>query len=247
MGIDQSVQVGRTALDIAQFAEMRQVHGARRIRHKQIDGRVHRDRVELYGCRGRKDELAAVDIHFAIGKAKCIAGKDGIAAAIDDADVMSRVPWRIEAQQLATGKVDARFVRRLDDAQSLDGDDFAVHAANLGRSIYGSGTSNEFGRIRHVAGAARVHNQSRRREGAHHRASTASMIEVYVRKDDVVDAFGTEIHRFQCLHDARERIIGAGVYNRYAAILDDEMNRRMQMAHVSGVDCTDSVRVMKNL
>lgn len=169
-----------------------------------------------------------------------VARENAAALAVDDADVVPRVPRRIEAQQLAAGEVEAQFVRRFDDARGVDRQHLAVQAAHFGRAIDGGGAGHQLGGIGHVPRAARVHHEAGVGEGAHHRAGAAGVVEMDVRQDHVIDALRRQIERGQRPLDRAQRFVVAGIDDRGAAFSDDRWEwlpqRRTNVAGIEGID-----------
>ena len=247
MRIHQSMQSFCMLFHVAQFTEMREIHHSRREGHQQIDRPVHGLGIELNGCCGWKSKLTAVSIEFPVRKAKGVAGKDSVAATIDDTDVMSRVPRRIQAEEFSRTQANNGFVRCLYNPARLDREYLAVQAANFRRPIDGGCPGYQFARISHMPRAPRVDDEACIRKRAHKRAGPSCMIQMNMGEDDVLDAVFSQAHRFQGRQHLRQRIVCSRINDCDAALFDNKVDRRMQVPDIAGINGTDTMSVVKNL
>ena len=81
-----------------------------------------------------------------------------------------------------------------------------------------------------------MHDQARIREGRHHRAGAAGMVEVDVREQHVIDAFRCQAQRGERFLRARQAGVAAGVDEGGAAVIDDQVDGGQLVAHIAGVE-----------
>jgi len=105
---------------------------------------------------------------------------------------MARMPRRVETQQSPTGKIDAQFMRRRNDARRVDRQNLSVEALDLGCAVHRGDPFDQPGRSDHMRDTARMDQQPGVRESAHHAAGAAGVVEVDVRQHDVIDALGAQ-------------------------------------------------------
>jgi hypothetical protein len=93
-----------------------------------------------------------------------------------------------------------------------------------------------------MARAARVGDEPRPRQVPHQQADAAGVVEVHVRRDDEVDRVRCEPGRFECGEQARHCVVGAGVDEGGAPVLDDEEGGVEARPVKARVDDLDAVR-----
>ena len=155
--------------------------------------------------------------------------------SIKNGDMMAGVTGRIEEDQLASGKRDTKFVRRLDDARLVHRQDVAIELAHRLLAIDRRRAGDQLGRIGHVAGAARVHREPRIGQFTHQQPGATGVIKMDVGENDPVDLLRRNALGGQRRDHARHRMIGAGVNDGGAPALNHDMD---------GIQCrTDIVRI----
>jgi hypothetical protein len=97
-------------------------------------------------------------------------------------------------------------------------------------------------RIDQVPGTARMNHQARPRQMPHEQARAAGVIEMDVGRNDEVDRVALEPGGGERREQARHRVVGAGVDERGAAALDDQIRGVEQRPVKAGVDDADAVR-----
>lgn len=167
MLVDQPVQVRCHALRGVYSAEVHDVYGFRLEREHPVDRAVQRWRIEMHRSGGRKHELAAVAVEFAVRQPEGVAGEDMAARRVAHHDVMARVAGGIMKTQFAPCEPDRTSVHRGDDALRRYRRHLAVHAAGHRRAIDGNGPLDQPGGICHVALAESMHREPCVRTAAH--------------------------------------------------------------------------------
>ena len=93
-----------------------------------------------------------------------------------------------------------------------------------------------------VARAARMDDEPRARQVLHQQADAARVVEVDVGRDDVVDGVDVEPCGGERGEQARHRMVRAGIDERRAAALDDQVGGVEERPMKAGVDDVDAVR-----
>ncbi len=86
-----------------------------------------------------------------------------------------------------------------------------------------------------------MHDQARPRQLLHQQADAAGMVEVHVGGDHHVDRLGLESGGVERGEQARHRVVGAGVDEGGATVLDDQVGGVEARAMKAGVDDVDAV------
>src|SRR5690606_3352107 len=240
-GVDQLVQVARQALDVGDAPEMREQDLLRLVAAQALDGSVQALGLELHRRGGRQHESTARRDELAIGQPERVAAEYGARARVDHAEVVARVARGVEEQQLAPVQQQGVVVRGFDHALGRyrhRRPEFALRALRAVDLVH---PGLERRGIDQVARPARVHYQGRARKAAHHLARAAGMVEVHVRGNDVGDVVRAEAAGGERLEQGRERVAGAGVDDRGAALLRQQVEPDHARAVVAGVDQRDAV------
>ena len=205
---------------------MGEVHCARLEAEQALDGPPHFLRFELAGRGGRENELTPIDIQFAVGQAKRVARKNGTGRLVDNADVVTGMPRRIETEQFATAERNAGAFAGFDDAFGRDWQDVAIDAGDIFFAIDGGDAGDQLGRFGHVPCATWMHHQPGLRKFAHEMPGAAGMIKVDVCQDDVIDSAGIEPQFLQGKASVGEGILAAGIDEGDTPVVNDQVDRR---------------------
>jgi len=201
--IEMPQQLGALPLHVQYLAVVRQIHRLRLQSQQAPDRCPHFLGLELGRRRRWKDELPPIDIQLTVGQAEHIARENPVCLRIDNTDVVSRMPRRIEATQLPAIQIDNQAVDRLDDALGRHRQYLAVHALDILCPIHRRYTGYQPRRFRHVAGPTRMHDQLGVREGAHQTAGPAGMIEVDVGQYHVIHCRHPQPYALECSQGIR--------------------------------------------
>ena len=204
--------------------------------------------IKLHRTGRRECKLATVAINLAVGKAEGIPGKDVPRARIVYADVVSRVPGRIEKAQFAAVEFYAVIVRRLDDAFIGDRDHHAVHAQRLLLSVHPYCSFHQPARVRNVAGTPGVYREFCVRQPGHQQSGAPGMIQVDVGEDNEIHIIGAQPLLLQGFQHQRNGAVRRRVDDCDAPVFDDDVHGTHQAAiRALRVDGTDAVRVIDDV
>jgi len=124
----------------------------------------------------------------------------------------------------------------------VDADRRAVRALDLLGPVDRRRSLHELGRVDQVAGAARVDHQPGPRQVLHQQAGAAGVVEVDMGRDDQIDRIDRQAQARQGRHQVRHRVVGPGVDEGGAAVLDDQVGGVEVRPEEGGVDDVDAVR-----
>lgn len=151
---------------------------------------------------------------------------------------------RVDEFEQPAVEIEHETVVRFDHPRRVNRQDVAVHVGHRLFAIDGGGAGDQFRRVDHVACAARVHHQFGVREGAHHGARPARVIQVHVRQDDVAQRFRRDaLLRQRRLH-VTQRMAGAAIDQCRLIARTDEVDGRHAVADQVGVDGRNVVVVV---
>ena len=180
-------------------------------------------------------------VELAVGQAEGVASEEAAAAFIPDAVVVARVAGGVQEGQKSAGKADRHAVFAAHHACLRYADHLAVGARDLVGTVDGTGAVHQGRRIDQVRRAPRVDHEPRARQALHQQADTAGMVQVYVRRDDVVHRVTRQAVGLERGQKARHRIIGAGVDEGRVPVFDDQVARIETRSVEAGVDDVDAV------
>ena len=93
-----------------------------------------------------------------------------------------------------------------------------------------------------MARAARMDDEPRARQVLHQEADAAGVVEVDVGRDDVVDGVDVEPGSGERGEQARHRVVRAGIDERRATALDDQVGSVEERSMEAGIDDLDAMR-----
>ena len=204
---------------------MRQIHLLRVARHDSIDCFVRFHRIKLHGRRCRKNNLALVSVVLAIRHTETVAGKYAFRLRVVQYMVVPRMSLGIDRLQRAAVEREPLLIFRYDYALLIDRFDSAVQSLGLCLAVNGLGSRDQLRWVHHVPRPVAVHYAFGVRQLLHEATSAAGMIEVHVRKNDVVDVSDVEVLLNEGVQKQRNAVIDAGIDKRRTTLFDDQMAR----------------------
>ncbi len=91
-----------------------------------------------------------------------------------------------------------------------------------------------------------MHGKPGVRTARQERARAARVVQMYVSEDDVIDALGRNTPGRKRIQHARHGGRGGAIHDHRAAVLDDQVHRRLHLAVVDRVHRDNAVLVVKD-
>ena len=150
--------------------------------------------------------------------------------------MVKRVPRCIQELEGAASQADAMAVLDRHHPLGRYGQDFPVVLAEHALTVHRLGGGNEFRRIDHVRGAARMHQDLRARQRCRQPAGAARMVQMHMREENIIDVGRIDAFGGEGAEQIRNGEMRAGVDECGAAVIDDEVTGIEPRAQMLGVD-----------
>lgn len=148
---------------------------------------------------------------------------------------------RVEEPERPAGEVEHHSVRGLNDPVGRYADRIAIRALDLGLAVDRARAGHQPRRVHQVRRSARMHDEARPWQLRKQQSGPAGMVEVHMGRNHEVDRVQREADGVDRIEQAWDRMVGAGVDERAAAVLDDQVARIEARAEKAGVDDMDAV------
>ena len=178
----------------------------------------------MYRTGSRHHKLAAIVIELAIGQPEGVTGEDMTGLFIEHTDVMTGVTGRVKKNQWTPVEHEHRVVWCLNHAPSVHRQNLAIECTHMRLTIDRHRALDQFARIYHVAGAARMHGELRIGQLGHQQPGAAGMIKVDVGENQVIDIGLAQAAGMQGSEDMRHRAVDRAIDHRDTAVFNDQMN-----------------------
>ncbi len=199
--------------------------------------------LELHRRRRRHDPGAGGGVEIAVRQAERVAGEEAAARRCP------RCSGGASRGRACAGNCSGRPASSIvipscvvDHPLCGDRHELAVRALDLLGAVDRGRAPDQMGGPGEVARAARMDDEPRARQVLHQQADAARVVEVDVGRDDVVDGVDVESCGGEGGEQARHRMVRAGIDERRAAALDDQVGGVEERPMKARVDDVDAVR-----
>ena len=160
--------------------------------------------------------------------------------------MMTRVTFGMQCLQRPATEFERRLVVGDDDTRLIDREYLAVQLIETIFAVHGLRTGNQFGRIGHVSSPTRMYHGARIGQRLHQQAGTTRVIQVDVGQKHVVDIGRIERPTIEGFEQTGNARVGAGVDERAAAVVRDEVTGVEQRSNVVRIDrCNAETKVSR--
>ena len=154
--------------------------------------------------------------------------------------MVARMTLGMKRLQLATVEVEPVAVVNNDDALGVDGPKLAVHLLGAPNAVDRLGALDQLLGIDHVRRTPWVQYATRVWQRLHQQARSPGVVQVDMSQENIVDVRHVEIHRAQRIQKQWYAVVGSGIDERAAPVLDDQVAGVLQRPQVLGVDGNDA-------
>lgn len=198
-------------------------------------------RVKLGRRRGWENKGASRRIEFAVRNAKAIASENTSRCGVIEAVMMQRVTLRVQRLQLAAVEIKPLFVISDYATRFFHRLNNAIHRARLFDAVNRLCASDQFCRINHVSGATRMNDTAGIGQLLHQEARSASMVQVNMRKENVVNITHVEVLLMQRIDEQRHAVVGSGIDEGRAAAFNNQVAGVLQGSRILSIDGRDAI------